>query len=531
MNQGVDVDEKSSLLVNSTVTRDLYLSEKSVELEAEAATVPELTGGGASCNGKDSESLLNQGNDGVVHCHTARKITADDMLNFVGFGPFQVVALLLADLTYFSFGVDASIFNYIGDDVRAHFNVSSTVYSALPASTAVPNVAGAFLFSYLTDRFGRVWPYAICLMWIGLFSMVSAFANSFPLLIVFRCAASLGIGAIAGLTFPTLIEFLPVQNRGKASILNGVIGIVGLCVSCGMAWWLLPQYPGIGWRYYIIACGGPSVLVGIFRLVLYIESPRYLIARGKRERAWMAFQSIAKINRKDINSFSSKENFCTNFSLNESCEHTRKLKNRFILLQLLEIFKARYLRRTIPLSFMIMTESLGYFTSQLFLIDFLKKIGANAYFSVLSMSLAQIPGFLLMSIIVEWPKVGRLNTFRFFSTMAMIFFLLLAFIQNSVSIPVLLVLIYFSAAPNLGLIYTYISEAYPTTIRAISTSYFYIIQALSYMVGAFISGCLENRPQTWLYPVVYAGMFFIQLLAGLALNHETYGRRLQDTLN
>ena len=180
---------------------------------------------------------------------------------------------------------------------------------------------------------------------------------------------------------------------------------------------------------------------------------------------------------------------------------------------------------------MIMMQSLGYFTSQLFLIDFLKKVGGDPYFSILALSLAQIPGYLLMSIIVEWPEIGRLNAFRFFSSLSVIFFLLLAFIQNSISIPVLLVLIYFSAAPNLALIYTYVSEAYPTTIRAISTSYFYIIQALSYMLGAFVSSYVEDLPQTWLYPVVYAGVFLIQLIAGLVLNHKTYGRRLQDTLD
>ena len=513
---GEVVDEKSLLLSYST-PKAYRRSDVNAEFHS-GATAPEKTDTNAE-----------------EHCRVGvvtktRKITADDVLNFVGFGPFQVIALLMAGFTYFSFGVDASIFNYIGDDVRAHWNISETVYSALPASTAVPNVAGAFLFSYLTDRFGRVWPYAICLIWIGLFSMASAFANSFPLLVVLRCGASLGIGAIAGLTFPTLIEFLPVQNRAKAGIINGVIGIIGLCVSCGLAWWLLPTYHGVGWRYYIVACGAPSVLVGFFRLVFYVESPRFLITRGKMDKAWSVFQIIAKFNRKDINTFSSKDNFCQDFSLNESCEYTKKVKNRFIFLQLLEIFRRRYLRRTIPLSFMIMTQSFGYMTSQLFLIDFLKKIGADPYFSVLSLSVAQIPGFLLMSIIVEWPEVGRLNTFRFFSVMAMIFFLLLAFIQNTVSIPIFLVLIYFSAAPNLGLIYTYVSEAYPTTIRAISTSYFYIIQALSYMVGAFISGYVEDLPQTWLYPVVYAGMFFIQFLAGLVLNHETYGKKLQDTI-
>ena len=519
-----DVDEKSGLLSYGTLQKDNQLSDPSAEYEHKTG----VPGSGPTAV-QDHHNIINENHQGVGY--GTRKITADDVLNFVGFGPFQVMALFLAGFTYFAYGVDASIFIYIGEDVRAHWNLTDTTYAAMPASTAVPNVVGAFLFSYLTDRFGRVWPYAICLIWIGLFSIASAFANSFPLLVVLRCGASLGIGAIAGLTYPTIIEFLPVQNRAKASIMNGVIGISGLCVSCGLAWVLLPRYPDAGWRYYIVAAGAPSIIVGFFRLAFYVESPRYLIARGKKDKAWNVFQIIARFNRKDINSFSSKENFCRDFSLNESCEHTKKVKNRFILLQLLEIFRVRYLRRTIPLSFMIMAQSIGYFTSQLFLVDFLKKIGTSPYFSILSLTLAQIPGFLLMSIIVEWPRVGRLNAFRFFSTLSIIFFLLLAFIQNTVSIPILLILIYFSAAPNLGLIYTYISEAYPTTIRAISTSYFYIIQALSYMCGAFVSGYVEDLPQTWLYPVVYAGAFCIQLLAGLVLNHETYGRRLQDTLD
>ena len=522
------MDEKTTrrLLSNSTrQQKDLRQAGPGVvfgENETGVNTVP-----GSS---QDHDIVADKQED--TPTNPARKMTADDVLNFVGFGPFQVIALFLGGFTFFAYAVDSSIFIYIGDDVRAHWNLTDTEYAVLPASICVPNVVGAFLFSYLTDRFGRVWPYAICMIWIGVFSIVSAFANSFPLLIVLRCGASLAIGAVAGLTFPTLIEFLPVQNRGKASILNGVIGICGLCVSCGFAWWLLPAYPNnVGWRYYIIACGVPPIIVGFYRLVLYVESPRYLMARGKKNEAWNVFKIMARFNLKDIDSFSSKENFCRNFSLNESCEHTKGVKNRFILLQLLEIFRMRYLRRTIPLSIIIMTESLGYSTSQLFLIDFLKKIGADPYFSILSLTLAQIPGFLLMSIIVEWPRVGRLNSFRFFSTLAMIFFFLLAFIQNTVSIPVFLVLIYFSAAPNLGLLYTYVSEAYPTTIRAITTSYFYVIQMLSYMCGAFISGYVEDLPQTWLYPVVYACVFFVQFLAGLVLNHETYKRRLQDTLD
>ena len=465
--------------------------------------------------------------------NSTRTITADDILNFIGFGPFQIIAFFLAGMTYFAYGIDASIFVFIGDSIRSQWHINTTEYTILPAATAIPNVFGAFLFSFLTDRFGRLWPYAVCLTWIGVFSIASSFANSFPLLVALRCTTSLGIGAIAGLTFPTLIEFLPVRNRAKVAILNMLVAIVGLCASCGLAWWLIPSYPIHGWRYYVLAAGIPSLFVAVYRLAFHFESPRFLIATGKLDKAWNIFGRIARINGKDLNDFVSRDEFHTGLDLTQSTEVIVQVnivkKQPFIFIQLLQIFRPKYLRRTLPLAVVVVTESFGYLCSQLFIIDFLKRVGDyDTYFTILVSSVAQIPGFLLLSNIVEWQGIGRLNSLRLFSAMSAIFFLLLAFIQTKVSVPVLMVFIYFSTAPILGHIYTYISEVYPTSIRAVSTAFFYVLQALAYMIGAFISGHVFDVPQHWLFPVVWACTYAVQFCAALVLNYEPYGRKLMD---
>lgn len=142
----------------------------------------------------------------------SKNVSPDDVLNFTGFGPFQVIAFILSGLTYFAFGCDGSVYVFMGDSVRKEFNITETEYALLPGSTAAPNILGAIVFSILSDRFGRWWPYIVVMTWMGVFSIASAWAPSFGVLIALRCGTSFAIGGITCLVMPTIIEFLPVKS-------------------------------------------------------------------------------------------------------------------------------------------------------------------------------------------------------------------------------------------------------------------------------------------------------------------------------
>lgn len=478
---------------------------------------------------RSSDGLVNlQSSRAVVGCSERLPlITPDSILNYLGFGSFQVLAFLLVGLTLFAYGFDGSVLIFIGPSVQEQWNLTTVQYSILPATTAVPNIIGALLFSFISDRYGRVWPFALVLTLCGVFSIASAFANSFALLIVLRDLVSFSIGGIPVTVIPTLMEFLPVRNRAKAVVLTYVIANIGMCVACGLTWWLVPTFSSRGWRYFIIAGAIPALMAALFRLLFIFESPRYLVAMERYELAWNVFKTIARFNKKSLTDFTSREEFVPQFT---TAKPKDRLNPRFAFKEIIAMFRpSLYLRTTLALSVVIMAESCGYLGASVFLPDFLNGLpGVNTYFTLLVSLAAQIPGQLLMSIVVEWPKIGRLNSLRIFSVMTALFYFLLALVQTVVSIPVLLVLLYFSSAPILSLIYAYISEIYPTRIRSFSTAYFYILQAIAYATGSSLGAYASVARSPWLFPAIWAGIFAVQFLAALVLNYESYGKNLTD---
>jgi len=83
--------------------------------------------------------------------------------------------------------------------------------------------------------------------------------------------------------------------------------------------------------------------------------------------------------------------------------------------------------------------------------------------------------------------------------------------------------------PILPLVFTYISESYPTNIRALTTAYFYSLQALCGPAIPFVAAyAVALNSYHWVYPAVWAGIFVVQFVAALVLNYEPYGKKLRD---
>ena len=473
------------------------------------------------------DQCLLRGEAGDRSANSPQKFTVDDILNFIGYGPLQVIAFCLAGLTTLSFGFEIVLFAFIGLPVQRQWNLTDVEYAIVPATTGVSNIIGAFLYGYLGDRFGRVWPYALSLLNVGTAGLASAFSPNFPTLVVLRFLASVGIMGASSMLFPTLIEFLPVRNRAKVSILVIIIQAVGSCSGAGLAWWLIPAYEDDGWRYLIIAVSIPILFAAGYRIAFYLQSPRFLLAKRRFKEARKVLSQMAAINRKQL---------CDLIPQDIELEELIVLEEqpdqtfRQTILNYRTLFTATYLRRTVLIGIIFTLETGSYYGATLFLPSVLNDLTHKPYFNAFVGFLGQIPGIFLMSIIVEWRHIGRLNSLRLFSLLTVVSFLLFAFIQNEVTIPVFTILIYFSAAPMIPLLYTYISECYPTSIRIFAVSFFNSLSAIAGIFIPFLSGSVSSVSSPWLYPVVWAGLFGCQFLLALFLNFETLGIELTDTI-
>ena len=463
--------------------------------------------------------------ESVPAASKSAKVSVDGILNFIGFGPLQVVAFGLAGLTALAFGTDTVLFGVIDIPVQEKWNLTSLEYSAMPAATGIANVIGGLVYSLLLDNFGRVWPYALILLHMALFSLASAFSPNFPTLAVLRFGMSLAVTGAAAAMFPTLLEVLPVKNRGKVLVSIVLVEALGFCTAGGLAWWLVPSYPVDGWRYLIIATSIPLFIAAAYRMVFSFQSPRYLIAKQRYREARAVFARMARFNGKNLSDLLPDDMAFEELVEIPSQEKWSCFKS-FSILQ--SIFKQPYLRTTLCLTIVYITCSGAFFGLSSFLPNVIQQLGINPYFTTFVGYCGQIPGVVLMAIIVEWKGVGRINAIRFFTVISIVAFVLFAFVQNEVSIPVFTILIYFSILPTQAVLQTYISEVFPTDVRSFSLGYYHSASALADVFFTVASGYTAEVHISWLFPVVWAGVFAVQFIVSLFLNRETLGMNLTD---
>lgn len=460
----------------------------------------------------------------------------DDALNYIGFGPFQVVAFLLAGLGYISYGLENVTFTFINEPIGKLWNMTTFHFSILPAMTSVSNIIGALLFGSLTDLYGRVWPFSLCIGTVGVFTLASAFATSFWAFCALRLIVSIGTGGIPTFIFPMLMEFLPVKNRGKIASLVKVVEMTGSCISVGIAWWLIPTYIKNGWRYFVIAISIPSLFTAVLRLVFCVQSPRFLVNKGYIDSAWNVLTWMGKINRRDINNFFCKNDFTRHYK-DKSTGDTSSCKTTVcnLLKKYGSVFKRQYLCTTIILSLIVMLSNSGDYGTTLFLPNILKALVPKQYLYFLPLAglFARIPGVMFMSIIVEWPEVGRLRSLKLFAFLTALFLLLGGLVRTPVATSVFLLLVYFNQEPLTPLLDTYTSEVYPTGIRAVALATTSLCGSALEIGTPILNGYIADKALQlpWLFGVVTAAMYFVAFGLAFILKNETRGKHLMDTVS
>ena len=441
----------------------------------------------------------------------------------------QVLAFLLAGLTAVSFGAEIVIFTFISLPVSSEWNLTSLEYGLLPSSTGIANIVGGFVYSFLCDNYGRVWPYSLALFHLGVAGLASAFSPNYATFIFLRNVTSLALTTASGVLFTTFVEFLPVRNRGKIMVSVLVVQSLGTCVCGGLAWWLIPTYVVKGWRYLVIATTIPQFIGAAFRLLVFpLQSPRFLVVKGRFEEAKIVFEKMARLNGKNLQDLiPAGEKFENIVRVNVMV--SRRVCSQFFH-SLVAMFKPPYLSVTILISIIYVTTCAAYFGSSIFLLKILVELNTNAYFASFCGYLGQIPGILLMAIIIEWPGVGRLNSLRFFTLITVGAFILFAILRDQVATPVLTVFLYFGMVPQISVLFTYMSEVYPTDIRTTAVTFFNCLAALVDIAVPYFSGYLSDISVHWVYATVWGAFFLFQFVVSLFLKRETLGQNLHDTM-
>jgi MFS family permease len=209
-----------------------------------------------------------------------------DRLPWTGFHTLVVGAL---GITWILDGLEVTLAGSVAGALQEspvlHF--SAAEIGAVGSAYLAGAVAGALLFGYLTDRFGRRKLFFVTL---GLYlTATAATAGSwdFASFAVFRFLTGAGIGGEYAAINSAIQELVPARFRGRTDLaINGSFWLGAALGAAGAVGFLQPGRlpPDVGWR---AAFGIGAVLgLGILALRRQIpESPRWLMLHNRLPEA------------------------------------------------------------------------------------------------------------------------------------------------------------------------------------------------------------------------------------------------------
>jgi SP family sugar:H+ symporter-like MFS transporter len=207
----------------------------------------------------------------------------------------------VAALGGFLFGFDSGVINgtvtalgntFQSNDVATGFNVASVLLGC---------AVGALMAGPIADRFGRKPIMIITAMIFAISAFGSGISDSSVEFIFYRLIGGLGIGAASVLAPAYIAEVAPAALRGRLATLQQLAIVLGLFAAF-LSNYIIASSAGSAentflldmsawrWMFWVELIPATLFLIG----VLFIpESPRYLVAKGKIEKAHDVFKKIS----------------------------------------------------------------------------------------------------------------------------------------------------------------------------------------------------------------------------------------------
>lgn len=216
--------------------------------------------------------------------------------------PKKVIGLAVAGaLGGFLFGFDSSVVNGAVDAIQGQFHLGEALTGFTIAVALLGCAAGAYVAGRIADAKGRIPTMKLGALLFLASAIGTGLAFNVVDLIFWRLIGGLGIGLASVIAPAYISEISPRRHRGRLASLQQLAITVGIfaallsdalfATTAGGAihelWLGLPA-----WRWMFLAGAVPAVAYGWIAFVLP-ESPRFLVLKGKEDKAREVFLTIA----------------------------------------------------------------------------------------------------------------------------------------------------------------------------------------------------------------------------------------------
>ena len=445
--------------------------------------------------------------------------------------PYLVFLSIVAALGGILFGYDTAVISGTTADVSAQFGLDDISKGWYVGCALVGSIIGVACAGMLSDFLGRkktMLTAAVCFSVSAIGCCVCAGFND---LVAYRIIGGLGIGIISIVSPIYISEVSPARIRGTMVSLYQLAVTMGLLLAylinyvilsnsdAGFATPFLQRvFSSEMWRGML---GSETVVALAFFFIIFFipESPRWLMVKGRDERALSIFRRLKK----------GEENVLQEYSLTKN-SIAGEVKSEWSELRHPGILKAVLIGSAIA----ILGQFMGVNAVLYYGPDIFSNAGLAAEdssFSTVLVGLVNMLTTVLAVFIID--KVGR-KKLIYYGVSGMIACLIaigLIFAFNGGGIPLLVffLLYIFSQAISISaVVFVLLSEMYPNKVRGIAMS----IAGLALWVGTYLIGQFTPWCMSTLTPAgtffLFAAMCLPYMLIMWKLVPETTGRTLEE---
>jgi len=383
------------------------------------------------------------------------------------------------------FGLNMAGISGAVDMLKGEFSLTDSGLGTVAALLTIGSLIGALFTGNFTKKYGRKKVMMFTAVLYIISALGCAFAESSAVLIIFRVLSGLAVGATSVIGPMYISEISPAHNRGRLVSMNQFAITIGIVLAYIFDFALI-SFGDNSWRYMLAIPALFGLLYLIFILISFPESPRWLIANGKKDEA---VEVMRKIGGEQLIKNELAE-------IEKTIAEEKKKKN----LAISELFKGKT-GKIVAIGTLIAAfqQITGINAVIMFAPDIFQAAGSAKGDSMMQAMIVGLVNFL-MTIFALWlvDKKGR-KTLLLWGAVGMI--VSLAYLTWEFSKPVqygpgvlaaLLVYISFFAASFAPVMWVIISEIYPNRIKGVAMSFSTAISWLCTFLTVYFAPIIQG---------------------------------------
>jgi len=182
------------------------------------------------------------------------------------------------------FGLNMAGISGAVDMIKGQFSLTDSGLGTVAALLTFGCLIGALFTGTFAEKFGRKKVMVTTAMLYIISALGCALAESASVLIIFRILSGLAVGGTSVVAPMYISEIAPAKSRGRLVSFNQFAITIGIVLAYVFDYFLIGFGPD-AWRYMLVIPGLFGVIYLIFLLTKFSESPRWLLAHGKKEEA------------------------------------------------------------------------------------------------------------------------------------------------------------------------------------------------------------------------------------------------------